>query len=157
MSKSASQYLREVKKRIPCSGSQKTEFLCQLEAEVIYYCEDHDNVDFAILSEYFGSPDDVARDFLAELGESTLSETIDNKQRLIRIAILIVIVVAGVSIYTDYKQQQALDTYYIESITQEGPLTEEPAVWVLTENNGENVYWEYNEEDNLWIEESNAG
>ena len=127
MSTAASQYLREVKKRIPCSGSQKTEFLCQLEAEVIYYCEDHDYVDLATLSEYFGNPEDVARDFLSELGESTLTKTNDIKQRLIYFAILIVlmiaILVASVSIYTDYKQQQALDTYYIESITYEGELS----------------------------------
>jgi len=31
-----------------------------LEAEVIYYCEDHDNVDFSILSACFGKPEDIA-------------------------------------------------------------------------------------------------
>lgn len=98
-----------------------------MEAEVIYYCEDHDYVDFAILSEYFGRPEDIARDFLSELGESALTRTNNIKQRLIYLTILIVlmltILVAGVSIYTDYKQQQALDTYYIESITYEGELS----------------------------------
>ena len=127
MSTAASQYLREVKKRIPCSGSQKTEFLCQLEAEVIYYCEDHDDVDFVALSECFGRPEDVAKDFLSELGESSLTRANNFKQHLICITILIVIMatvlVAGVSIYTDYKQQQALDVYYIEEITYEGELT----------------------------------
>ena len=126
MSKAASQYLREVKKRIPCSGSQKTEFLCQLEAEVIYYCEDHNDVNFSSLTKYFGDPEDVARDFLSELGESTLTKSNDIKQHLIRIALLIVIVViifvAGIRIYTDYKQQQALDGFYIEEITYEGDV-----------------------------------
>lgn len=127
MSTAASQYLREVKKRIHCSSSQKTEFLCQLEAEVIYYCEDHDDVDFSSLAEYFGNPEDVARDFLSELGESTLTKTNDIKQRLIHATFLIVIIatmfVAAVRIYTDYKQQQALDVEYIEAITFEGDIS----------------------------------
>lgn len=98
-----------------------------MEAEVVYYCEDHDYVDFSILSEHFGNPEDIARDFLSELGESTLTRTNNVKQHFIHFTILIVfllaIIVAGVSIYTDYKQQQALDVYYIEEITYEGDVT----------------------------------
>ena len=97
-----------------------------MEAEVIYYCEDHNDVNFSSLTKYFGDPEDVARDFLSELGESTLTKSNDIKQHLIRIALLIVIVViifvAGIRIYTDYKQQQALDGFYIEEITYEGDV-----------------------------------
>lgn len=97
-----------------------------MEVEVIYYCEDHDDVNLSSLSEYFGDPEDVARDFLSELGESTLTKTNDIKQHLIHAALLIVIFVtifvAGIRIYTDYKQQQALDGFYIEEITYEGDV-----------------------------------
>lgn len=57
-------------------------------------------------------------------------------------------------LYTSYKQQQALDISYVESITQEGELHNKPAVWILTESNGKDVFWEINEKDNLWIEET---
>lgn len=142
MSTAASQYLREVKKRIPCSGSQKTEFLCQLEAELIYYCEDHDDVDFVALSECFGSPEEVANDFLSELGANTI-----NKASLIRrrvmylIAILVAsvtILIAGVEIYIFYQQQQVLDVHYIESITYEENIeqyTTAPIYWSATSSN----------------------
>lgn len=124
MSKAASQYLREVKKRIRCSHSLKTEFLYQLEAEVIYYCEDHNDVDFATLSKYFGKPEDVAKDFLSELGESAAVEASSNKQKLIYFLITIVsIVVVGLAIHISYLQHALLDVQYIESITYEGELS----------------------------------
>ena len=127
MSKAASQYLREVKKRIPCSGSQKMEFLCQLEAEVIYYCEDHENVDFAALAECFGQPDEVANDFLSELGSNTINKASLIRQRVMYLSVFTIVmatlIAAGVKIYAAYKQQQALEGYYIESITYEGELS----------------------------------
>ena len=124
MSKAASQYLREVKKRIPCSGSQKTEFLCQLEAEVIYYCEDHDGVDFTILSEAFGSPEEVANDFLSELGGSLATRTnVFTKRFIYIIATVITILAVGISIHTYYVQHKLSNVEYIESITYEGELT----------------------------------
>lgn len=136
MSKAASQYLREVKKRIPCSGSQKTEFLCQLEADVIYYCEDHDDVDFAALTKCFGSPEEVASDFFAELGANVVNRENFTRQRITYITLALVmaltVLIAGIKIYSSYKQHQALDGYYIESITYEGELTPgatSPAYW----------------------------
>lgn len=127
MSTAASQYLREVKKRIHCSSSQKTEFLCQLEAEVIYYCEDHDDVDFAMLSECFGNPEDVANDFLSEIGVQAVNTSNRTKQYIlcffISLAVVITIIAAVLETYTNYKQQQALDGYFVESITYEGELS----------------------------------
>lgn len=112
---------------IHCSNSRKTEFLCQLEAEVIYYCEDHDQVNLATLSNYFGNPEDVARDFLSELGESALIKSNSIKFRLRSITIAIIIVatflILGLKIFISYKQQQVLDGYYVESITYEGELS----------------------------------
>ena len=126
MNNSASQYLQEVKKRIHCSHSLKTEFLCQLEAEVIYYCEDHDNVNFSVLSEHFGTPDDIANDFLSELGMGVNSNANKPKQYVLYLAVaLLFIIIAWTAIgeiYTNYKQQQALDIYYIEEITFEGDV-----------------------------------
>lgn len=146
MSTAASQYLREVKKRIHCSSSQKTEFLCQLEAEVIYYCEDHDYVDLAILSEYFGAPDDVAKDFLSEIGIEAANTTNRTKQHvfyfIVSLAVIVIILAAAVEIYTNYKQQQALDGYFVESITYEenvAPYVTSPSYWTDSFGNDNNT------------------
>lgn len=127
MNKAASQYLREVKKRIHCSRSLKTEFLFQLEDEVDFFCEDFDGVDFAALEKRFGKPEDVAKEFLSELGGSALTKANRFQRSLAYLFIIVVITAAilafGVSVYTDYKQQKALDSYYVESITYEGELS----------------------------------
>ena len=156
MSTAASQYLREVKKRIPCLGSQKTEFLCQLEAEVIYYCEDHDDVDITMLFEHFGKPEDISQEFLSELSADAVLKSNSSIRRFMFFGITITIVLLiGVGIHAYYTQQKLLDGQYIETITYEGSAPKEPVVWVLTDSDGEDVYWEFSEDDNLWIEETN--
>ena len=107
-----------------------------MEADVIYYCEDHDDVDFDALSKSFGSPEEVANDFFAELGANVVNRENVTRQRITYIALALImaltILIAGIKIYSSYKQHQALDGYYIESITYEGELTPgatSPAYW----------------------------
>ncbi len=98
-----------------------------MEDEVDFFCEDFDGVDFAALEKRFGKPEDVAKEFLSELGGSALTKVNRFKHSLAYLFIIVVITAvifaSGVSVYTDYKQQKALDSYYIESITYEGELT----------------------------------
>ena len=113
-----------------------------MEAEVIYYCEDHDDVDFVTLSECFGSPEEVANDFLSELGANTIHKASLIRRRVMYlIAILvasITILIAGVEIYIFYQQQQVLDVHYIESITYEENIEQystAPVYWSATSSN----------------------
>ncbi len=108
-----------------------------MESEVGYYCEDYNDVNFAMLSAHFGNPEDVARDFIAELGESTITKSNSVKQRLLHLTfavlILAAVLVASMVTYTHYKQQQTLDVHYIESITYEADLSSGatgPTYWV---------------------------
>lgn len=98
-----------------------------MEAEVIYYCEDHDSVDFAALSDCFGSPEEVANDFLSELGSNAMNKANLVKQRILLVSAIFIIMAIvsflGISIHTYYVQQTVLDSHYIESITYEGELT----------------------------------
>lgn len=98
-----------------------------MEAEVIYYCEDHDSVDFTILSETFGSPEDIANDFLAELGVIAVKREGFIKRHLLRFIMTIVFItmllVAGVGIHTYYVQNKLLNGHYVESITYEETIT----------------------------------
>ena len=150
MSTAASQYLREVKKRIHYSGSQKTEFLCQLEAEVIYYCEDHNDVDFATLSACFGTPEDIADNFISELGTDEVRKIGRTRKRILYLIATFIIVttilVIGVELYTYHIQQKFEDVQFIESITYEGELTPD-----VTSSTYATEYY-YSEEDNETIE-----
>ena len=98
-----------------------------MEDEVFLYCEEHNDSDIDVLINQFGSPEEVANEFLAELGISTINKSNQMKRRVLFLAAIIVItaiaLVSATEIYTRYKQQQVLDGYYIDSITYEGDIT----------------------------------
>lgn len=84
-------------------------------------------MDFTILSERFGTPDDVAREFLTELGLKAVNSASRKRQHILYFAVSVIFLIAVfsavVEIYTNYQQKQALDGYYVESITYEEDVT----------------------------------
>lgn len=148
MSKAASQYLREVKKRIHCSSSQKTEFLCQLEDEIFLFCENRINVEFADLSEHFGAPEEVAENFLSEFGANEVNKCNRIKRRVLYVCSAIIItaavIISAVEIYTYYTQQKFEDSFFIESITYKettNPYATAPTGWIVEfESNEDNEF-----------------
>ena len=123
MSKVASQYLRKVEKRIDCSTSLKTEFLCQLEDEVFLYCEDHGDVDENALIDKFGSPQEIAHNFLNELGPDAIGKSFVVKRRALIAVVCIVLValilvaIIGMCVYI--MREHFTDPHYVDSITYE--------------------------------------
>ena len=127
MDQAVSRYLREVRKRIRCPHSLKMKFLSQLEDEIHLFCEDFGSVSYSALEKRFGKPEDVAKDFLSELGESALIRSDGTLFRLNCAALVSVIaaalVIVGLSVSLYFKQRQVLDGYYIESITYDDQPT----------------------------------
>lgn len=113
-----------------------------MEDEVDFFCEDFDGVDFTILSERFGTPDDVAREFLTELGLKAVNSASRKRQHILYFAVSVIFLIAVFSavvvIYTNYRQQQALDGSFVESITYEEdvvPYVTSPSYWTDGFNN----------------------
>ena len=97
-----------------------------MEGEVDFFCEEHNKADYAVLAQHFGSPEDIAKEFLSELGGCTNNQ-IDRVRRCTlyitaSIAIAAILFAAGAAIYTNYKQQKVLDGYFVESITYESDV-----------------------------------
>lgn len=125
-----------------------------MEAEVIYYCEDHDDVDITMLFEHFGKPEDISQEFLSELSTDAVLKSNTSIRRFIFFGITITIVLLiGVGIHVYHTQQRLLDSQFIETITYKGLDSKEQAVWELTESDKEDVHWD--QDDNLRIEETN--
>lgn len=101
-----------------------------MEDEVFLYCEDHGNVDIDGLSERFGSPEEVANDFLSELGTSALNKANSIGRSILYLTSIFVIIgiilIATIEIYTFYEQQKMPDVYFNEAVTYEEELS--PAV-----------------------------
>lgn len=98
----------------------------QLEDEVFLYCEDHEEMEMAGLTAHFGTPEEVANNFLTELAPAVRWKYERIRQRVFYAAIAIVLaaalLVTAMEGYTNIKQQKILDGHYIESITYEGDV-----------------------------------
>ena len=115
-----------------------------MEDEVDFFCEEHDGADLTSLSERFGLPDDIAREFLDELGLQAVSSSNRKRQHILYFAVSILIIIsvfsAVVEIYTYHQQQQVLDGFYVESITYEediAPYVMSPSY--LTDNFNDDI------------------
>lgn len=85
-----------------------------------------------MLEMQFGTPEELADDFLPEINTQAVRGYVRTERRtlvfLVAILILVVVVVSGVEIYSRYKQSKLLDGQYIEAITYES----EDASYVTT-------------------------
>lgn len=123
MSKAATLYLKKVNKQLKCPDSLKKDFMSQLEAEVLFYCDDHSDASEDQLRKQFGSPDDVAQEFLSEVGIRAVKQY-NNSQRnlwsLIAGILFVVILFASVlGVRTQLLKQQLPNEEIVAAIIYE--------------------------------------
>lgn len=122
MSKAAKQYLREVDKQIICPSSAKKAFLRQLENEVYFYSKDSE-VSLAMLYAQFGFPEEVAREFLSEMGVRTTDRynRIQKKLKYLIVGALAaaILFTAMIGVRTNLLRQQLPSTEVVASISYE--------------------------------------
>lgn len=98
-----------------------------MENEVFLYCEENDAIDMAALIDQFGSPEELANDFLPEIKINAVNGFIHAKHRLFSFLVILIAAVILLAlcaeVYLSYRRQQALNGQYIESITYEGDDT----------------------------------
>ena len=119
MNSSARRYIGMVKREIPWPMRQKKQFLHQLSQDAALYCEDNPTATPEALAHQFGEPQEIAADFLENLGGSAAVKT-ERRNSLIRTAVvlLLAIVIGIVAVRQVYVQNLILDTTYIDSITE---------------------------------------
>ena len=157
MSSAAKAYLRQIRSKIPCQRSLKAGFLRQLEDEVFLYCEDHAGTDILALHAHFGTPDDVAAEFLDVIGPAAARKGLWTRKRLAILVIAVVLTIATVFLVSEIREywllQEYLDSNNIEFVPYEGVIPEAsgPAYWVRTRDGDEVFYWEYDYDLNEWV------
>lgn len=76
------------------------------------------------ISEKFGTPEDVANNFLSEMNVRSINETNKYIMRgihlFVAIAMVLSAVIFGVEIHKMYVQHKLSNIYFIESVTYEG-------------------------------------
>lgn len=136
MNKVAAHYLRAVRKALHCPGRQGKQLLHQLSEDIDEYCEEHPDATEEALCRRFGTPEDVAADFVEDLGGSIAVNIQRRRTRIVTALIVLLVLVAGaVTARQIWIQQLFLDSYWVESITYEAdkPLEEPGEIyWSVT-------------------------
>ena len=136
MNKPARAYLRAVRRALRCPGRQGKQLLRQLSEDIEEYCEEHPDATEEALCRRFGTPEDVAADFVEDLGGSIAVNVQRRRNRIVTAVIVVLVLVAGaVTARQIWIQQLFLDSYWVESITYEAdkPLEEPGEIyWSVT-------------------------
>lgn len=121
MASAAFQYCAQVNKHLTCPSSLKRPFLRQLWEETACFCEDADRADLQTLCEQFGSPAEVAEEFLSELGQQTVERCVTRRKKILCATLAIVaaaLIAAGaLGIQSRQLQQKLSEEEFIASIT----------------------------------------
>ncbi len=132
----ARRYLRQVKRRLICPYRQKKAFLSQLEDELFLFGEDSEDAGWDALVAQFGTPENMADEFMAELEPGALWKY---QRRKINLMFAVVCVTAALILamqaHTYVVQMSNLNGYVIETITigPEVPTDpDDPALWSET-------------------------
>ena len=136
MNKVAERYLRAVRKALHCPGRQGKQLLRQLSEDIEEYCEEHPDATEEELCRRFGTPEDVAADFVEDLGGSIAVNIQRRRNRIVTAVIVVLVLVAGaVTVRQIWIQQLLLDMHWVESITYiaDEPLEEPDEIyWSVT-------------------------
>ncbi len=136
MNKVAAHYLRAVRKALHCPGRQGKQLLHQLGEDIEEYCEEHPDATEEALCRRFGAPEDVAADFVEDLGGSIAVNIQRRRNRIVTAVIVVLVLVAGaVTARQIWIQQLLLDMHWVESITYiaDEPLEEPDEIyWSVT-------------------------
>lgn len=123
MKNAASQYLREVDRRLVCPSALKRPFLRQLKQELQCCCGEGESSDLQALSRRFGTPEELAENFFSELNGRTVDRCACGRRRILCLALAVLLTAAVVLSILQVRelraQQELLDDDFIASITYE--------------------------------------
>ena len=120
MTETGFDYIKKVEQHLPGKKAQKKTYLKKLSADVAERLEEEPSLDSAALALAFGSPEELAADFMETLDAKEIKKAFTWKQVVligVIVALLIWLSVAMVSLIDAHKQSQGrLFEYYGEEL-----------------------------------------
>lgn len=117
------QYLRQVRKAVPCSGKERRQLVQQLEESVAQYVSEHGAETVDDISREFGSPGEIWEAFLQNKDAAYIQRQLALKNRVCRIAIVmaavLVIIVAILGTLRLIDWYQFTHGYVVEKIVED--------------------------------------
>ena len=117
------QYLRQVRKAVPCSGKERRQLVQQLEESVAQYVSEHGAETVDDISREFGSPGEIWEAFLQNKDAAYVQRQLALKNRVCRIVIVmaavLVIIVAILGTLRFIDGYQFTHGYVVEKIVED--------------------------------------
>ena len=117
------QYLRQVRKAVPCSGKERRQLVQQLEESVAQYVSEHGAETADDISREFGSPGEIWEAFLQNKDAAYVQRQLALKNRVCRIVIVmaavLVIIVAILGTLRFIDGYQFRHGYVVEKIVED--------------------------------------
>ena len=88
-------YLHQLEKQLPCPRAVREPFLKQLQDELEHFCCRNPEADANMLAECFGSPETVAKEFLAETNPETIAISYRKRSKVLIVTVSMVLLVLG--------------------------------------------------------------
>lgn len=130
------QYLRAIKKALPCDSAQKKRYIAGLRDSIQPYLSEHPDATLEDLYTSIGSPESIAESFMAGLDPKQLSHRLSAKRRIaigvISIVAVLAIFIGVVAIAFADDLHSYLNGYVVEIIEESQPVVE-PLSSPLTE------------------------
>ncbi len=105
----AKRYIFRVSRRMPVGGKQKREFLAALQEDVEQYILENPSATRAQLEAQFGSPDDIAADFIAQMPYREINDKFRARNRIVAVAVAVAILVVTIWAAAVISLQQATE------------------------------------------------
>ena len=78
-------YIRKIKHFLPCSGDEKQYLIAQLQESILDYLEQNPTADFKTLQSQFGTPREIANQYLCDQETAVLLRKINCKKQFLAI------------------------------------------------------------------------
>ncbi len=110
-------YLWEVREELPGNRRQKKQILSRVESSVQDFVIENPHVDYATITQRFGTPQQIAASYIEEVSTPELTQQLRIRKTIVRIvaatALVLVLLWAGVVVTALIRHVKAMNGYLI--------------------------------------------
>lgn len=110
-------YLWEVREELPGNRRQKKQILSRVESSVQDFVIENSHVDYATITQRFGTPQQIAASYIEEMSTPELTQQLRIRKTIVRIvaatALVLVLLWAGVVVTALIRHVKAMNGYLI--------------------------------------------
>lgn len=118
-------YFQDIERELKADGAYKASLLEKLRSDLEDFLEEHPEATEAQLRQFFGSPEDYAREYTATLDPEELCSKVSHgrfhRKLLISVAATVLAVIIGLALWIGIRNHKSA-AYYYDEIISDGML-----------------------------------